>query len=421
MEKVCVVGLGYVGLPLALALTKSYSVVGFDIDVAKVDAINSGTCPIEDGYTRRLFSSYKLSATTDPTVLSSASVIFVCVPTPVDEKHLPDLRPLKGAMGVVAECLQKGQMVIVESTIYPGTTEEVVLPILESSGLKGGVDFGIVYCPERIDPGNNKWVLENIPRVLGSLTMADAVRAKELYQSFISAEIRVLNSIKAAEAVKILENTFRDVNIAFINEMAKSFDKLGIDILEVIRGASSKPFGFMPFYPGPGVGGHCIPVDPYYLIERAKATGFEHDFLSLARRINLSMPEYVVDLLQSKLNELGVSVSGAKIGVLGCAYKKGIDDMRESPATKVISVLQQQGASVVVYDPYVPGYSDKGLGAVLDEVDYVVVLTDHEEFTSLNEEEFLAKGIKLVVDGRNCLNATRIKELGISYCGIGRK
>ncbi len=419
--KVCVMGLGYVGLPLACLSSRRFNVVGFDIDEEKISKIKSGICPLNDSYTKKLFAEADLVVSSEPSVISGADIVIVCVPTPIDEKHLPDLGPLKGAARLISENLRKGQLVIIESTIYPGTTEEVVVPILESSGLKLG-DFGVAYCPERIDPGNERWVLNNIPRVLGSLTKDDANRAKAFYQSFINAEIMILDSIKSAEAVKILENTFRDVNIAFINEMAKSFDNLGINLIEVIKGATTKPFGFMPFYPGPGVGGHCIPVDPYYLIERAKVNDFDHRFLSLARKINLSMPDYVVEILQSELNKIGVSLLGAKVGVLGCAYKKHIDDTRESPAIKIINLLKEKGVELFVYDPYAASFCNVNcVDSLLNDSDYILLLTDHNEFTSLEPCVFNSKGIKLVVDARNCLDDKKIKELGIAYRGVGRR
>jgi UDP-N-acetyl-D-glucosamine dehydrogenase len=419
--KVCVMGLGYVGLPLACLSSRKFDVIGFDIDEERISKIKSGICPLNDSYTNKLFAEADLVVSSEPSVISGVDIVIVCVPTPIDEKHLPDLGPLKRAARLISENLRKGQLVIVESTIYPGTTEEVIMPILESSGLKLG-DFGVAYCPERIDPGNERWVLKNIPRVLGSLTKDDANRAKAFYQSFINAEIMILDSIKSAEAVKILENTFRDVNIAFINEMAKSFDNLGINLIEVIRGATTKPFGFMPFYPGPGVGGHCIPVDPYYLIERAKVNNFDHQFLSLARKINLSMPDYVVKVFQGELNKIGKSLSGAKVGVLGCTYKKHIDDIRESPAVKVIDLLKKKGVELFVYDPYTTSFCNINcVDSLLKNSDYVLLLTDHNEFTSLEPCVFNSNEIKLVVDTRNCLDNEKIKELGVIYRGIGQK
>lgn len=421
-RKVVVLGLGYVGLPLTCLSSHHFDVIGVDINQEKINAINKGICPLDDIYTKQVFANANFKATTNLNILKQADIIVVCVPTPVDEKHQPNLKPLTSAVQSIADNLQKNQLLIIESTIYPGTTEEVILPILEQTNLKVNEDFLVAYCPERIDPGNQKWFLENIPRVLGSLNEQGAQKAREFYKSFISAEIKVLNSIKAAEAVKIMENTFRDINIAFINEMAKSFDKLGIDISEVIKGASTKPFGFMPFYPGPGVGGHCIPIDPYYLIEKAKIIGFDHQFLNLARTINSSMPYYVVDITQEELNKLDKSINNAKIGVLGYTYKKGIDDPRESPAAIIINLLKKKGALVLVYDPYLLKKSDvNNLNDILNDVDYLILATNHDEFVNMDLDLLKEKEIKLVIDGRNCLDKKKIKELGIAYHGIGRK
>lgn len=421
-NKVVIIGLGYVGLPLACLSSKHFNVFGLDIDTNKINQINNKLCPINDEYTKRIFLETNLKVTSDPEILQDADLIIVCVPTPIDEKHNPNLKPLVGASETISKYMKPGATVIIESTIYPGTTEEVILPILEKSGLKAGFDFGVAYCPERIDPGNKKWVLDNIPRVIGGSSNKDVTNAKEFYQRFINAEIKELNNIKSAEAVKIIENTFRDVNIAFINEIAKSFDKMNINLIEVIKGASTKPFGFMPFYPGPGVGGHCIPVDPYYLIERAKESGFDHQFLDLARKINLSMPNYVVEIIQEELNNLGISVKNAKIGILGCSYKKEIDDVRESPALSVIDNLKLKGADVHIFDPYVKEQStEDSLNSLLQKVDYVVLLTDHSIFTNLDSNIFSVNQIKFVIDTKNCLDMEEIKSKGIIYRGIGRK
>ncbi len=420
--KVCVVGLGYVGLPLACLSSKYYDVVGIDIDQNKVNNINQNISPIvDDEYTLQLFKRSQLRATINFEELKSANIIVICVPTPVDEKHHPDLNPLKSAVKAVSNNLQKGQLVIVESTIYPGTTEEVVVPLLEESGLQANLDFGVAYCPERIDPGNKMWVLENISRVLGGLTNEDAEKAKSFYEKFINAEIKVLESIKSAEAVKILENTFRDVNIAFINEMARSFDNLGINLHEVIKGASTKPFGFMPFYPGPGVGGHCIPVDPYYLIERAKLGGFDHRFLHLARKINSTMPSYVVEVLQNELNKLGKALSQTKIGIMGCSYKKNVGDVRESPALQVIELLKKKGSQLEIYDPHVKEISTTdNLQELLTKTEVLVLLTSHDHFKKMELNLLKEQGIQLIIDTRNCLNSKDVIKLGIAYKGIGQ-
>ena len=415
-KKVAIIGLGYVGLPLAcLCAKKGYKVIGIEINQTKVDLVNEGKNPIKDEYIDLNLRKGMNEATTDNSKLKEADIVIVCVPTPVDGKHVPDLSYVKTASNSIAKCLQENQIITVESTVYPGTTEEIVKPILEKSGKK----FFLAHCPERIDPGNKKWTVENIPRVVGGINNESTRKIADFYRSIIDGEVTEVKSSKEAEATKIMENTFRDINIAFMNEMAKSFDKAGIDITEVIKGASSKPFGFLPHYPGAGVGGHCIAVDPYYLIDNAKKYDFDHEFLKLARKINNSMPEHTVNLFVEELNKLGKAVSGAKVGVLGIAYKKDIDDTRKSPALKVINLLKKKGADVVVYDPFVPDKSNvNSLSELCKTVDYFVLITDHSEFKTMDYN--LLKNIKLIIDGRNCLDKKRIESLGIKHKGIGR-
>src|SRR3989338_1605329 len=358
MKSVTIVGLGYVGLPLAcLCAENGFKVYGLDIDKNKIELINKGISPIDDGYLINKLKNLKnkINATVNADeCIPNSNVVIICVPTPVDKNNAPDLTALIKAASIVSGRIKKGALFIVESTIYPGTVEEVVVPVLKKHGHEPEKnDVFVAHCPERIDPGNKKWVIENLPRVVGGITKEAAIEAAEFYKSIINADVIMLSSIKAAEATKIMENTFRDVNIAFVNEMAKSFDKAGIDILEVIRGASTKPFAFMPHYPGAGVGGHCISVDPYYLIEKAKQLGFHHKFLLLAREINNSMPSYTIELLENELKKLKKSIKGAKVGVLGLAYKANVDDIRESPAFEIINILKTKGADVFVFDPHV--------------------------------------------------------------------
>src|SRR3989344_2934011 len=335
MKTVTVVGLGYVGLPLAcLCAEKGYKVYGLDVDKDKIDLINKSISPIEDELIAKKLKNIKMHATANPTdCIPNSDVVIVCVPTPVDKNNAPDLTALMESVSEISKFIKQNTLLVVESTIYPGTTEEIVIPILKKQRFDAYKnDVFVAHCPERIDPGNKKWTIENLPRVVGGITKEAAKKAAEFYRGIISADIIELSSVKAAEATKIMENTFRDVNIAFVNEMAKSFDKAGIDILEVIKGASTKPFGFMPHYPGCGVGGHCIAVDPYYLISKAKQIGFNHQFLSLAREINNSMPHYAIELLENELKKIKKSIKSAKVGVLGLAYKANVDDARESPA-----------------------------------------------------------------------------------------
>lgn len=410
MQTVAVLGLGYVGFPLAELLVKSkkYKVIGIDIDAKKTAAA------------RKLLRSPRFIASSNFSLLSNADISVVCVPTPVDGKYMPDYEPLKKACAAIAGNLRKKQLVIIESTINPGTCEEVALSVFEKFGRKSGRDFLLAHCPERIDPGNEKWTLINIPRNVGGLDKHTAKLAAKFYRSFLKAEVKVLNSIRAAEATKIVENTFRDINIAYVNELAMSFDKLGIDILEVIEGAKTKPFAFMPHYPGAGVGGHCIPVDPYYLIERAAHSGFEHKFLRMAREVNNNMPAYTVSLLENELKKLGMSLRNTTVGVLGLAYKKDIDDLRESPSLKILEILRRKKARVFTFDPFLPKLSTtRTLQDILKKCRALVFVTDHTVFKKLSPKVFSSAGVKLIIDGRNFLPREEILSLGIAYKGIG--
>ena len=425
MKTVSIFGLGYVGLPLAcLCAKKKYTVYGVDVDLKKVARINEGISPVKDPRLETDIKNLKglIKATTDGlAAVQDSDIIIVCVPTPVDEVNKPNMQFVESAMRTVSQGLKRGQLVILESTVAPGATERIVKDILEESGYVAGVDFYLAHCPERIDPGNKDWNIESIPRVVGAFGTEGARKAKEFYESILDADVHVLCSLKATEATKIFENAFRDVNIAFVNEMAKSCDVLDIDLTEVLRGASTKPFGFMPFYPGCGVGGHCIPVDPYYLIYSAKENGFTPEFLSLSREINNKMPEYTVERLIDAFDESGKNVSESVIAVLGVAYKGGVDDLRESPALKIIPRLEETGASIRIFDPYVPGKSTTGsIDSAVDGSDCVLVLTDHPEFKNLDPAAFKNKGVSIVIDGRNIFDKESVKNSGLIYRGIGR-
>jgi len=422
-ESVTVVGLGYVGLPLAvLAAEKGYTVYGVAKDKKKIHQLNSGKNTLHDDPTLNESIAKKLfkSAANFDSVKRS-QVVIVCVPTPVDEFYNPDLTPVISASKGIAKFLKKGQLIVIESTINPGVCEEVVLPILEATGLRAGKDFDLAHCPERINPGDPKWNVGNIPRCVGATTKRGAQRAAKFYRSIISGEVRIMKSIKEAEATKIVENSFRDVNIAFVNELAMSFDKLGIDVYDVIQGASTKPFAFMPHYPSVGVGGHCIPVDPYYLIERAWRAGFDHKFLRLAREINNGMPFYTVKALQRNLNSLKMPMKGTPIGVLGLSYKANVGDVRESPTLKVLDYLKDLGADVHLFDPFFPDKStEKTLDQILSKVDAILLATNHKEFVSMDLRKLKKYKIKVVIDGKNCLDKEAIQAMGIIYKGIGR-
>jgi len=424
-KSVCIVGLGYVGLPLAcLCAEKGYRVKGLDLNTEIVEKTNQGISHIKDRLLEEKLPKLKgkIDAVTGPKAISQVETIIVCVPTPAKDTE-PDLEPLKKAVKSISGFLREGQLLLIESTVYPGTIEEVVKPILEEgSGLKAGRDFFLGHCPERIDPGNENFTIERIPRVLACLSKEGTEKAKGFYNSIIDAEIVSLSSVKAAEAVKVVENTFRDINIAFVNELAQSFDKMAIDLAEVIKGASTKPFGYMPFYPGPGVGGHCIAQDPYYLIARAKTAGFEHRFLRLAREINKAMPAYVAGLVEHTIENLGIEPEKATVSVLGLAYKPDVDDLRESPSIKIVELLEKKGFKVNAFDPFVPEKSSQvSLEEALEGADCIVLGTHHSKFKQKLSPAFLKEnGVKAVVDARNFLDKQGIEAKGIIYKGIGR-
>ncbi len=426
METVTVVGLGYVGLPMAcLCAEKGYKTYGFDIDMNKVNLINQNQSPIDDEYVTNKLKNLrnKIHATINPAdCIPNSDVVIVCVPTPVDKNNSPDLTALMESISIISKFIKQNTLFVIESTIYPGTIEEIVVPILKKQ--KFDVyknDLFVAHCPERIDPGNKKWTIENLPRVVGGMTKEATKKAAEFYRSIIDADVMELSNIKVAEATKIMENTFRDINIAFVNEMAQSFDKAGIDIIEVIKGSSTKPFAFMPHYPGAGVGGHCISIDPYYLIEKAKQLGFQHKFLLLAREINNSMPHYTVELLEEQLKKLKKAIKNAKVGILGVAYKANVDDTRESPAFEIINILKTKGADIFVFDPHVKKESNaKDLDELFNKSDYIILATDHNDFKNMDLEKLRKHKILIVIDGRNCLDKEKIKSMGILYHGIGR-
>jgi len=424
-EIITVIGVGYVGLPLACLLaTKKYKVYGLDTNKTLVDKINKGIPPINDSLVvkslAKIVPEY-LRATQDAKVIGKSDIVIVSVPTPVDKSYQPDFEPIIKATETIAKNLKKGQLIVIESTINPGVSEEIILPILEKQKFKAGKDFYLAHVPERINPGDPKRDVSNLPRNVGAVTKKGLKRAIDFYESIIDAPINPMNSIKAAEATKTIENAFRDINIAFVNELAKSFDQLGIDIVEVIKGASSK-FSFMPHWPSCGVGGHCIPVDPYYLIQKAEAVGFSHDFLKLARRINNNMPNYTVELLQDALNELKLPIKNTSIGVLGISYKANIGDTRESPSFKIIEQLEKMGAKIITFDPFVKKHStEKSLKDILKKSVAIIVATDHSDFVNMIDGDILKESkVKLVIDGKNCLDKNNIEACGIKYKGIGR-
>lgn len=419
---VTVVGLGYVGLPLAcLTAEKGFRVRGFALDPKKIEMINRKESPMDDPLIIEWLKRAHFEASTDPAVIRQGDVVIVCVPTPIDEKHDPDLGPVRSASETIRAHMKPGQLIVVESTINPGVCEEVVLPILERDGKKAGKDFYLAHCPERINPGDPKWNVRNIPRVIGGYDTESLERAKAFYEVIIENTIHPMQSLREAEAVKIVENTFRDVNIAYVNELAKSFDRFGIDIVNVINGAKTKPFSFLAHYPSCGIGGHCIPVDPYYLIERAKKNGFQHEFLELAREINNSMPRYTAERLLRGMNEAGRSVKGSIVGLLGIAYKADIDDDRESPYYEIKKEVELLGAKTESFDPHLLKKSSvASLDELIEKSDAVILVTNHKEFLKLDPQNLSAKGISVFIDGKNALEKGAFRAAGVLYLGIGR-
>jgi UDP-N-acetyl-D-glucosamine dehydrogenase len=410
--RVGVIGLGYVGLPLAAEFARAgLDVTGFDVDAGRVDDVNQGRSYIvdmTDGEMREILASGRLRATADFSLLADMDTINICVPTPLRKTKDPDLTYIVSAVRSIRDHLRRGQLVILESTTYPGTTEEVVQPLLEESGLKAGRDFFLAFSPERIDPGNPSFHTRNIPKVVGGHTPACSAAARTLYEQCIETVVPV-SSTRVAEMVKLLENTFRSVNIGLVNELAQMSQRLGIDVWEVIDAAKTKPFGFMAFYPGPGLGGHCIPVDPYYLSWKARMHDFEPRFIELAGIVNESMPRFVVERVTEALNRRSKSVRDSKIHLIGIAYKRGVNDVRESPALNVMKLLFEKGAVLSYSDPYVPRLREEGVelasvpveAALSNGCDCAVILTDHTEF----DYGYIARSARAVVDTRNALRA----------------
>ena len=409
-----VVGLGYVGLPLAVEFARSgFTTTGIDLDARKVEAIQQGTSYIPDVATSevaRLVSDGQLQATTNFSVAAALDTINICVPTPLRKTKDPDMSFIVSAVEAIAAHLHAGMLVVLESTTYPGTTEELVRPMLEATGLKAGVDFFLAFSPERVDPGNHTFNTRNVPKVIGGVNAESTELASALYSAAIERIVPV-SSTEVAEMVKLLENTFRAVNIGLVNEIALMCDRLRIDVWEVVRAAATKPFGFMPFYPGPGLGGHCIPIDPFYLSWKAKQNGFEARFIELAGQVNGAMPHFVVDKIAEALNADRKPLNGSTVLVLGIAYKRDIDDVRESPSLDVMTLLRQKGARVQYADPYVPTLAARSWhGGVelrtesitpssLAEADCVAILTDHQ----VVDYDMVLRSSRLIVDTRNAI------------------
>ncbi len=410
-----VIGLGYVGLPLMVTIAKAgFPVTGIDISRQRVEHIQGGISDIPDVPSEVLtpfVQRGQIQATTDYQVLSELDTVNICVPTPLRKSKDPDMSFIISAVDAIAQYIHKGQLIILESTTYPGTTEEIVLPTLQKSGLRVGKDFFLAFSPERIDPGNQTYSTANTPKIVGGITPACTEIAQLFYEQFIN-KVHVVSSTRASEMVKLLENTFRSVNIGLVNEMALMCDRMGLDVWEIVDAAATKPFGFMPFYPGPGLGGHCIPIDPHYLSWKAKTFEFYARFIELASEINGSMPEYVLGKITDALNRQRKAINGSKILIIGVAYKKDVGDTRESPAIDVIRMLVQRGGEVLYHDPYVPELQVDGLGPYVCQeltaervknVDCVAIMTNHTNI----DYGWLVNHAVVVVDTRN---ATKFVE-----------
>lgn len=461
-KSVAVIGLGYVGLPLAsLCAVKGYKVIGYEANQEVVDILSGGSSHIADETVENLLSKAIDSNNFFPTVnveeLAECSIYLICVPTPIDGNNDPDIKPLISALDVIAEYIGNNDLVVVESTVFPGTCDDIVLPYLEEkTGKKVGVDFQLAHCPERVNPGDDFWTTENIPRVVGATTHKGTKSVAEFYVSILGGElydvrdvrkslrpkvalantksgyeiahptlgsVTMMHSIRDAEAVKAMENTVRDVNIAFVNELAKISDVLNLDVVDVIDGMSTKPFGKGPFFPGAGVGGHCIAVDPEWLKDASKKAGYMPEIIQLARNTNNSMPDYTISLLQDSLNEKALPIKGTKITILGVAYKKNVDDPRESPFFEIRKKLEEKGADLSIYDSWISTENTvNNLEEALKGSKAILIITDHDNsIKELNELNLKESNVEVIVDGRNCLDSKKMLTQGIIYRGIGRR
>ena len=415
--KIGVIGLGYVGLPLAMAFAKKgFKVWGIDVDKTRVSRLKKGQSYILDLKPSQIVALQKdgsLTVTSDISHIKKMDAFIICVPTPLLKTKEPDVSFIVSATQTIKKHMKNGQVIVLESTTYPGTTDEVMLPILESSGFKEGRDFYLAFSPERIDPGNTKYTVTDIPKIVGGLSEKSTEIVALLYRQII-AKVMPVSSSRAAEMTKLLENTFRVVNLGLVNELTQMCDKLGINIWEVIEAAKTKPYGFMPFYPGTGVGGHCIPIDPVYLSWKAREKCFEARFIDLASEVNGQMPHYVVNKVIEGLNKAKKALNGSKILIFGVAYKRDVKDLRESPAFEIIELLKKDKADVHYYDPYFPYFKIEGIDLkcvkfnkeTLRSFDCVVVVTDHSNV----DYQFLAKNSKLIVDARNALKGVKNRK-----------
>jgi UDP-N-acetyl-D-glucosamine dehydrogenase len=460
MKNVAIIGLGYVGLPLAsLCATKGHAVIGFEINALVVDKLTTGECHIKDRMLEDLFAQARktgrLTVSSNADQLADCQIYLICVPTPIDENQDPDLAPLESAVELISPYLKKGDLVVIESTVFPGTCEQIVAPLLERlSGLDVGEELHLAHCPERVNPGDLFWDTSNIPRVVGATSTAGVKLAAEFYASILGGDIfdvrdvkrslgpkfsenngdvkvaqvplgsvTMMKSIRDAEAVKAMENTVRDVNIAFVNELAKISDVLNLDVVDIIDGMATKPFGKGPFYPGAGVGGHCIAVDPEWLKAASKKAGYMPEMISLARNTNNGMPGYTVSVLQDMLNDCGYPMKNTEIAVLGVTYKRNVADPRESPFFDIKKILEAKGAKLNIYDSW---YSAENTVASLAEAlatsKAILIVTEHTDiFEELKTMDLSKSNVEVILDGRNCLDEDMVRNWGVLYRGIGRR
>ena len=459
-KNVAVIGLGYVGLPLAaLCARQGYNVTGLEVNASIVEKLNRGQSHIKDEVVESLLAealqSGNFCATSVVRDIASCSIYLICVPTPVDSNQDPDLKPLESAVEMISPFINDGDMLIVESTVFPGTCEQVVIPLIERlSDKKAGLDFVLAHCPERVNPGDLFWTSANIPRVVGATTEKGTMQAAKFYASILGGEIfhvknvrdslkpkfscqgtelkvahmplgsvTMMRSIRDAEAVKAMENTVRDVNIAFVNELAKISDVLQLDVVDIIDGMATKPFGKGPFYPGVGVGGHCIAVDPEWLKAASARAGYMPEMIQLSRTTNNGMPSYTVSLCQDLLNEICMPIKNTRIAVLGVSYKRNVDDPRESPFYQVRDLLLKKGAQLSVYDSwYTRENTAPTIEMALQGAQAIIIVTEHDDIIAqLQGMDLASVGIKVLIDGRNCLDSVQITKQGVLYHGIGRK
>lgn len=460
MRSVAVIGLGYVGLPLAaLCATKGYHTIGLESNPDVVSRLNNGECPIKDlaatDLVSRATQTGRFLPTSEASDVENCEIYLVCVPTPIDKDNEPDLEPLKIALMTLGPFIKQKDIVVIESTVFPGTCEEIVAPVLEkSSGLRVGVDFELAHCPERVNPGDVFWTVSNIPRVVGAVTESGLEEVAKFYASILGGEIldvsnvrdalrpkftvsqdgygvanvragsvTMMRSIRDAEAVKAMENTVRDVNIAFVNELAKISDVLRLDVVDIIDGMSTKPFGKGPFFPGVGVGGHCIAVDPEWLKAASKKAGYMPEIIQLSRATNNGMPAYTLGLLEDGLSDLSYQLAGTVVAVIGVAYKKNVDDVRESPFFEVQRLLKAKGAVLNIFDSWVDSFNTvSSVTEAVSGAKVVLIVTDHDDLVSeLNGFDFCQSSVEIIVDGRNCLQGDEIEKKGMLYRGVGRR